>query len=371
MVQNIPYLPVMKVDYSSRVLESLSTGVMVLDRDLRLVFMNPAAEMLFALSMRQAQGLCFADLATGAETLMSNLARCLNDASPFTERGLHLILPDAQPITVDITVSPLLEQDHLPMELLVELRQVDRQLRISREEHLLAQHHITRSLVRNLAHEIKNPLGGLRGAAQLLERDFNDQALKEYTDIIIGEADRLRHLVDRLLGPIQLPVYQEVNIHQLLERVHSLVQAESGPGIHIERDYDPSIPPLRGDADQLLQALLNIVRNAAQALNNQGIIILRSRVQRQCTIGPSRHKLVARLDIIDNGPGIPEEHQEDIFYPMISGRAEGTGLGLSIAQNLVNQHGGLIECTSCPGRTVFSLLLPLEKLDDETGLGDR
>ena len=362
----------MKPDYSNRVLEGLSTSVMVLDQELKLVFINPAAEMLFALSMRQAQGLCFANLATGAETLMPNLAHCLNNASPFTEHELHLILPDAQPITVDITVSPLLEE-HLSMALLVELRQVDRQLRISREEHLLAQHHITRSLLRNLAHEIKNPLGGLRGAAQLLERDFSDHALKEYTDIIIGEADRLRHLVDRLLGPIQLPVYQEVNIHQLLERVYNLVQAESGPGIHIERDYDPSIPPLRGDADQLLQALLNIVRNAAQALNHQGIIILRSRVQRQCTIGHSRHKLVARLDIIDNGPGIPEEHQEDIFYPMISGRADGTGLGLSIAQNLANQHGGLIECASRPGRTVFSLLLPLEKLNGEKGtdMGDR
>jgi two-component system nitrogen regulation sensor histidine kinase GlnL len=215
-------------------------------------------------------------------------------------------------------------------------------------------------LIRNLAHEIKNPLGGLRGAAQLLEQEFADQSLKEYTQIIIGEADRLRNLVDRMLGPIRPPVYDDVNIHEVLERVRTLVLAEIGDGIHIEQDYDPSIPLLKGDADQLIQAVLNIVRNAVQALEGQGVILIRTRVQRQYTIGHTRHKLVARLDIIDNGPGISKERLEEIFYPMISGRIDGTGLGLSIAQVLVSQHGGLIECESRPGKTVFTLLLPLE-----------
>lgn len=351
-----------KTDYSRRVLDALATSVIVLDRQLRLAFMNPAAEILFALSFRQAQGMSFQDLAIGAGNLVEGLQRCLASGHPYTERELPLILPGEQSITVDCTVSPMLEQD-LPVELLVELRQVDRQLRITREEYLIAQHNTSRALVRNLAHEIKNPLGGLRGAAQLLEREFTDDSLKEYTQIIIGEADRLRNLVDRMLGPIHLPVRSEINIHEILERVRSLVLAESGNGIHIERDYDPSIPPLMGDADQLIQAVLNIVRNAVQAMEGRGVITLRTRVQRQCTIGQKHHKLVARLDIIDTGPGIPEKLREEIFYPMIAGRPEGTGLGLSIAQVLVNQHNGLIECTSRPGETVFTLLLPLEKVN--------
>jgi two-component system nitrogen regulation sensor histidine kinase GlnL len=349
-------------------LDVLTISVIVLDERLRLIFMNPAAEMLFALSFRQAQGMQLQDLATGAHVLVGGMQHCLSKGHPYTERQLHLTLPNDQAITVDCTVSPLLGPGDKPVELLVELRQVDRQLRINREAHLITQNNTSRTLARNLAHEIKNPLGGLRGAAQLLESEFTDSSLKEYTQIIIGEADRLRNLVDRMLGPNQLPVNDEVNIHEVLERVRNLVAAEFGSSVAIEQDYDPSIPPLRGDADQLVQAVLNIVRNALEALENQmtntfGVITLRSRVQRQCTIGPKRHKLVARVDIIDNGPGIPEEKLEEIFYPLITGRAEGTGLGLSIAQVLVNQHNGLVECESRPGNTVFTILLPLEKND--------
>jgi two-component system nitrogen regulation sensor histidine kinase GlnL len=359
-------------EYTRRVLDALTVAVVVLDRDLRLVFMNPAAEMLFALSFRQARGAAFQDLATGTEALSAGLRLCLSSGHPYTERELPLLLPGEGPITVDCTVSALWDQDSGPAELLVEMRQVDRQLRIHREEHLIAQHNTVRALLRNLAHEVKNPLGGLRGAAQLLEREFNDDALKEYTRIIIREADRLRNLVDRMLVPAQLPARGPVNIHEVLERVRSLVQVEGEHGVRIERDYDPSIPALLGDADQLIQAVLNIVRNAVQALDQQGVITLRTRVKRQYTIGHQRHKLVVCVDIIDNGPGIPKELLQQIFYPMISGRADGTGLGLSIAQTLVNQHGGLVECSSRPGETVFTLLLPLERCDGQKGkcLGD-
>ncbi len=352
----------MKIDYPCRILDSLTTGVIVLDQHLRLAFMNPAAEMLFAVSLRQARDMAFQSLAMGTDVLIEGMLRCLNSGHPYTERELHLILPGEHSITIDCTVTPMLEQEQA-LELLVELRQVDRQLRMTREEHLITHHNISRAVVRNMAHEIKNPLGGLRGAAQLLERELLDASLKEYTQIIIGEADRLRNLVDRMLGPTNLPVYSEINIHEVLERVRSLVLAEITAGVRIEQDYDPSIPPLKGDADQLLQAVLNIVRNAVQALDGRGQIILRTRVQRQCTIRQQRHKLVVRLEIIDNGPGIPEHKLEEIFYPMITGRSDGTGLGLSIAQILVNQHGGLIECTSRPGETVFTLLLPLERTD--------
>ena len=351
-------------NYDHRVVESLSIAVLVLDQRLRLLFMNPAAETLFELSFRKARKQALPDLIVGAEGFVAGLRHCLDSGHPYLERELQLTFPPGRIVTVDCTAAPLLERDP-PSELLLELRQVDWRLRISREEHILAQHHTTRALVRNLAHEIKNPLGGLRGAAQLLERELPDPALREYTGIIIGEADRLRNLVDRMLGPNQLPHHDEVSIHEILERVRVLVEAEADPGIRLERDYDPSIPPLWGDADRLIQAVLNVARNAAQALNErqQGVIILRSRVQRQYTIGAKRHKLVARLDVIDDGPGIPPEQQEQIFYPMISGRPGGTGLGLSIAQSIINQHGGLIECASRPGETVFTLLLPLDRIE--------
>jgi two-component system nitrogen regulation sensor histidine kinase GlnL len=353
----------LKDSYARRVLDAMTIAVIVLDRKLRLMFMNPAAEMLFAQSFRQAHGMSFQDLAMGVDTVIQGMRQCLQSGHPYTERELELLLAGDDTITVDCTVSALVEKDMPPVELLVELRQVDRQLRINREEHLLAQQNTARALVRNLAHEIKNPLGGLRGAAQLLEREFKEDSLKEYTRIIMGEADRLRNLVDRMLGPTHPPMCSKVNIHEVLERVRGLVAAECGPGLRIERDYDPSIPPMMGDADQLIQAVLNILRNAVQALENQGVITLRTRVKRQCTIGHQRHKLVVCLEVIDNGPGIPRELLQEIFYPMISGRPQGTGLGLSIAQNLVNQHGGLIECRSRPGETVFTLLLPLEKID--------
>ncbi|HXH02695.1 MAG TPA: nitrogen regulation protein NR(II) [Candidatus Competibacteraceae bacterium] len=352
-----------KRDYPRRVLETMTTSVLVLDRQLRLVYMNPAAEMLFAASSRLTRGTPFHKLAGGTAGLEAGMRRCLESGHPYTERELPLQLPGAQLITVDCTVTPLGDGSTSATELLVELRQVDRLLKISRDEQLLAQQHTSRLLVRNLAHEIKNPLGGIRGAAQLLEQEYDEPALKEYTRIIIGEADRLRGLVDRMLGPNQPPRLRSLNIHELLERVRGLVQVEAGPGLTVVRDYDPSIPPLRGDPDQLIQALLNIMRNAAQALDNRGTITLRTRVQRQFTIGHKRHKLVVKLEIIDDGPGIPEELREEIFYPMISGRADGSGLGLPIAQALVSQHGGLIECQSRPGETVFTLYLPLENTD--------
>jgi two-component system, NtrC family, nitrogen regulation sensor histidine kinase GlnL len=347
-------------DYYRRVVEGLSIAVLVLDRQLRLQFMNPSAETLFELSFRKARQLALPELIISAEPFIAGLRHCLNSGYPYIERELQITLTPDRTVTMDCTAAPLQERDP-PVSLLVELRQVDWRLRLSREEQMLAQHHTTRALVRNLAHEIKNPLGGLRGAAQLLERELPNPALREYTGIIIGEADRLRNLVDRMLGPNHPPIHSDVIIHEIMERVCGLAKAEAPPGIRIERDYDPSIPPLWGDADRLIQAMLNVVRNAVQAVGQHGVITLRSRVQRQYTIGAKRHKLVARLDIMDDGPGIPPDQQEQIFYPMISGRPDGTGLGLSIAQSIVNQHGGLIECSSRPGETVFTLLLPLGK----------
>jgi two-component system nitrogen regulation sensor histidine kinase GlnL len=239
------------------------------------------------------------------------------------------------------------------------MKQQDRHLRISREEGLLAQGNATRALVRGLAHEIKNPLGGLRGAAQLLERELHNEELKEYTHIIISEADRLQALMNQMLGPNTLPRRRALNIHEPLERVRQVVAAELNEKIQIVRDYDPSIPDIYADMDQLIQALMNLVRNAAQAVGKEGEIILRTRAMRRYTIGHTLYKLVARIDIIDNGPGVAEEMRESLFLPMITGRAEGTGLGLSIAQSMINLSGGLIEWESQPGKTVFTVLLPV------------
>ncbi|MEM8547632.1 MAG: nitrogen regulation protein NR(II), partial [Pseudomonadota bacterium] len=235
-------------------------------------------------------------------------------------------------------------------------------LKISREEGLISAQEATRSVVRGLAHEIKNPLGGVRGAAQLLARALPDEHLREYTSIIIEEADRLRDLVDRMLGPKRQLQVAPVNIHEVTEHVRNLIGAEAGDATELLRDYDPSLPSIVGDRPQLIQAVLNIVRNAYQATEglDHGSITLRTRSHRQFTIGTRRHRLVCRLDIEDNGPGIPEDLQHAIFVPMISSRAEGTGLGLSISQAIINRHQGLLDCTSEPGKTIFTIYLPME-----------
>lgn len=342
------------------VIENLATAVLVLDARLQFQQMNPAAETLFEISARQLYGQPLARFLPQARRLLRLLRQALATGHPFTERGLVVILP-TRSITVDCTVSVLTSTDHAHAStLLVELNHVDRWLRLTRDESMLDRHAATRAVIRGLAHEIKNPLGGLRGAAQLLERALPDPGLAEYTRIIIQEADRLRALVDSMIGPTRPIRKIPTNIHQVFEHVRRLILAEVPEGIVLKRDYDPSVPEIQGDPDQLIQAVLNIVRNAVQVLNQRGHIHLRSRIERQMTLGQKRHRLVLRAEIEDDGPGIPDEIAEYIFYPMVTGRADGVGLGLSIAQAIANQHGGLIECSSRPGRTVFTIYLPLE-----------
>lgn len=344
-----------------RILDNLNTAVLLFDRDLKLVYINPAGEMMFAVSAARLRERRILEMFPTAENMAQALAEALASGHPFTRREMLLRLSPEREITVDFTVLPI-SDGRRRRELLVELVQIDRQLRISREEQLLAQQSVTRELLRGLAHEVKNPLGGLRGAAQLLERELADEGLKEYTQVIIGEADRLQKLVDRILGPNKLPQKAPVNIHELLEYVRQILLAEH-EGVRIKRDYDPSIPDLFADRDLLVQAVLNIARNAVQAIAPDGTITLRTRVLRQFTIGHTRYRLVLRLEVIDDGPGVPAEMIERIFYPMVTGRPEGTGLGLSIAQSLVQQHQGIIECESRPGRTAFSILLPVNDRD--------
>jgi len=346
-------------DIPRRILDNLNMAVLLFDHSLRLTYLNPAAEVLLAASARQVQSQSLDELLAEDQELLASCRKAVRAAHPFTERGLSLCLPAGRIVVVDCTVTPL-QEGAQQTALLMELQRIDRHRRIIREETLIAQHQASRALVRGLAHEIKNPLGGLRGAAQLLERELHNEALKEYTGIIIGEADRLQNLLNRMLGPNSLPHQREINIHQVVERVRTLAAAEAPPGVRIIRDYDPSIPDFTADPDQLIQALLNIVRNALQAVGQQGEITLRTRTVRQVTLGHQRHKLAVRIDVIDNGPGIAPDMIENIFFPMVTTRADGTGLGLPIAQALVSQHRGLIECSSQPGKTVFTLFLPLE-----------
>lgn len=349
----------MQLDAYQRILENLSTAVAVLDDALRFVWLNPAAEILLESSSNQVAGHALADFLPGNRRFIKTLHQIRESGRTLTERGLRLTLQNGRTATVDCTVT-VAADDEGRSELLLEMDQVDRLMRLTREEARLEQHAANRAVIRGLAHEIKNPLGGLRGAAQLLERELPDRGLKEYTRIIIHEADRLRNLVDRLVGPNRPLDRRPLNIHQVLEHVRSLIIAEF-PGLIMRRDYDPSLPEISGDAEQLIQATLNIARNAAQAVDNAGTIVLRTRAERQFTIANCRHRLVIRTEIEDDGPGIREDLMKQIFYPMVTGRPEGTGLGLSIAQAIVNQHGGLIQCASRPRQTVFTVYLPVEQ----------
>jgi len=339
-------------------LEFLATAVLVLDGELRVVYANPAAEDLLGASARALQGQRVTALIDPAPAL----ERMLEDvrATPWMYRAQDFVHCRAggEPIALGCTAVPL---DAPGAAVLIELRPTGERERLEREERLVEDQRRYWELFRNLAHEIKNPLGGLRGSAQLLERELGRPELKEYTRVIIQEADRLQSLIDRLLGPRREPVAAAANVHEILEYVRGLVAAEFGSRVCFVRDYDPSVPELTGDREQLIQALLNVVRNAAQAVSGVGggTVTLRTRVVRQATLARRRRRLALELLVVDDGPGVPEAIRDRIFLPLVSGREGGTGLGLTLAQTHVQAHGGLIECESRPGRTVFRILLPL------------
>ena len=314
-------------------LDALSTGIVMLDAQLCAVYANVAAQDLLAFSLNQARGRPFSDFLHDANGLPAILRRALATGEGIADR--ELVVRPASGVMVTSRV------------------------RVSRETDLLARLDGSRLMVRQLAHEIKNPLGGLRGAAQLLERELPAPALREYTRVIIGEADRLAALVDSMSGPNRAPAKSELNIHEICEHVYHLLRAEAAPSIRIERDYDPSLPDALLDRHQLIQALLNVARNALQAQGDLGTIVLRTRARSHVSIGSVLHRLVASIEVEDHGPGVPPHLRSSIFYPLVTGRANGTGLGLAVAQELATRNGGIIEFESETGRTVFTLLLPL------------
>jgi two-component system nitrogen regulation sensor histidine kinase GlnL len=344
---------------AAQLIENIYPAVLVFDSGLRLQLLNAAGENLLSVSARKVKGQQVFEFLPEAPRFAEMLQRSLLTRRPYTERGMELRLGQGRSVTVDAMVTPVLD-DAPGGELIVELVDVQSFARVRREEQLLELHEAARKSLEGVAHEIKNPLGGLRGAAQLLERELNGSALTEYTRIIIDEADRLRVLVDRMLTPNGRQRLGPVNIHELLDYVQNVVEAEVEDGLLIERDYDPSLPALTADRDQLIQVLLNIVRNAAQAAGTRGRICLRTRIKRNATIRQQQHKLAIQIEVIDDGPGIRPELAQEIFYPMVTTRADGMGLGLSIAQSLVHAHGGSIEYERVGTETVFRILLPLE-----------
>ena len=343
-----------------KIIDNLTLAVFLLDEELCMNYINPAAEELLGTGIRHALHRPFTDFIQDVDgNFITHIKDSLKTGHPISEREVCIKRLGGNEMTINCAITPMLTKGK-KSECLLEITQVDHLLRITREEHLLFESHATRNMLRGLAHEIKNPLGGLRGAAQLLAGELDDKSLCEYTDVVINEADRLRKLVDRMLGPNIAPVKKEINIHDVLEHIRHLAIAETPSGINFNTDYDPSIPPLNADRDLLVQAILNIVRNAVRAVELHGEVMLKTRVLRQYTVGDTRHRLVVQISIIDNGSGISEELQPQVFFPMVSGNANGTGLGLPISQNLINLHGGLIEFDSMPGRTEFRVLLPLD-----------
>lgn len=357
------------IDYRLLV-DNLSTAILLVDSDLNIFYLNSSCETLFDISLLRASGQTVLNiLQSPGDTFNTEeaLLNSLKTGQAYTRREATIIV-NFKDVHVDYSVVQLNTGKPYHPLLLIELNPIDRMLKISKEENLVQQHQVARQLIRGVAHEIKNPLGGIRGATQLLARSLNDTKYAEFTDIIISEVDRLRNLADTMLGSRQLPSYEPVNVHDPLERVRALIVNQTKKKIIITRDYDLSLPEVKADRDQLIQVMLNISVNAVQAMTENKEfftdqypeLILRTRIQRLVTINGVLHRSTVRIDIQDNGPGVPEDILESVFYPLVTGRAKGTGLGLSIAQNIMHQHNGMIECQSIPGKTIFSLYIPWE-----------
>ncbi len=349
------------IDYAEQLtLEHISTATLLVDQQLLIVYMNQAAEMLFDISSRNICGLPIDKAFCETEQLLHAINHAAANNSDYIEHDLVISSLHQNKYHLRCAITPLNinQQAHS----LLEFHPIERSLKLAREEQMLDQTQASRLLLRNLAHEIKNPLGGIRGAAQLLEQELEKPYLQEYTQVIIQEADRLRGLMEKLLTPPRGQSFSPLNIHEVLERVRSVVKAEMQTSLLVIRDYDTSLPELIGDKEQLIQVVLNIARNAAQAMQGNGQITFRTRIARRVTLNKRLHRLAIVVQIVDNGPGIPEELHDKIFYPLVSSRADGHGLGLTLAQDFISQHNGTIEFNSEPGHTCFTILLPLPEL---------
>lgn len=345
-------------DEPAGLVEYLATGIVLLDDQLTVLYLNPVAEQMLGRSRQQVVGDSLTAGLPALIPLQPLLDRVAGAADILTQLELNPDERAQDKMTLDCTVSLIgIEDDQT--KLLIELYDASRRLRMSREAELLSQQEASRSIARQLAHEVRNPLGGIRGAAQLLERELSSDEQREFTQLIIRESDRLAGLVDGLLGPGDASP-ESLNIHEILEHIYQLASSDTAADVTIERDYDPSLPLIRFDRGQAIQALLNLVRNALQAAGEKGTVTMRTRALTHHTIGSKLHRLVVCVEIEDTGAGVPERVRETLFYPLVTGRRDGTGLGLALAQELVSRQGGLIEYTSQPGQTIFQVLFPIE-----------
>ncbi len=347
-----------KMLYQQQLPNQMATAVIVLDDALIIQYVNPSAEALLVKSFDKLYGSKFNEAFFHCSIDNERLFQLLNTGQEFTDSDVLFDFLSYNSISVELSASSV--NFNQKPHLLLELKRIDQQKKINNDVFQQQQWEAARNLIKGLAHEVKNPLGGLRGAAQLLSKELSEEQ-QEYTKMIIDQADRLTNLVDRLLGPNQLPVIKQQNIHQVLEKVHQLVKFDNPKFINFHRDYDPSIPETTFDEGKLQQAVLNIVRNAIQAIPEQANITLKTRIASNQTIYGKKVRLCVKINIIDDGPGIPPDIQDNIFYPMVTGRTNGTGIGLSISQTLIHQHSGKIACKSRPGKTNFTILLPISE----------
>ncbi len=345
-------------DLATRILETLNVSILCLDAKRQVSYANASAESLFGHSAARLRGRPFESLLSQVEH--SSILDGLNRAtSSFTEREAVITLAGGRAIVADYSIYPFADEPG-DAELLIEIRQLERHAQFAREELNQLQQQATQQLSRGLAHEINNPLGGIRGAAQLLQRELDSPLLAEYTEVIVSEVDRLQTLISGILGPGSKSRMEKVNIFEVLEHICKIIMAAEPERIRVHRDYDPSIPELDADRDLLIQAFLNIARNVVQAIDGTGEITFRTRVDRQFTIGQVTHPLVLQVDIIDTGRGVAHELSETIFLPMITDKPDGSGLGLPITQEIISRHGGTIQLESSPAGTIFRSILPLE-----------
>jgi two-component system nitrogen regulation sensor histidine kinase GlnL len=358
----------MKQAISSNILlDHLSTAVMVLDPDMCIQFANHAAEALFERSLSLLMNCEIYQFITSSSLDVGRLHQCFEFGESFSDSEVNILFLDGRHTQADVSVTSVVENQQ--KYLLLEIRQIEQQKKITQENHQWAQQQAARELVRGLAHEIKNPLGGIRGAAQLLSKELNSNELKEFTQVIIEQSDRLRNLVDRLLGPNVRPTFHWYNVHEVIEKVCTLVDLDPSHSIKIVRDYDPSIPDIYLDQDMIQQATLNIVRNSVQVLMQypdiEGEIQIVTRIERRVIIHGASFPLCVKISIVDNGPGIPDELKDTLFYPMVTTKKDGSGLGLSISQTLIGHHRGKIDVGSWPGRTEFTLYLPIDRKEHQ------
>jgi two-component system nitrogen regulation sensor histidine kinase GlnL len=344
------------------ILQNISTAIIVLDQQLAIRFTNNAACVLLGQSERRLSGAGFESLFRHFSLPMAKFNQTVEELTDFSNSEVHAILADSRPVLLALKCSALVQNNqHFA---LIECQQVDQQKRIVQESKNENQHQAARGMIRGLAHEIKNPLGGIRGAAQLLQKELPSAELKEFTTLIIEQSDRLRNLVDRLLGPTKPPLLQAQNIHLVLDKTLKVVDFEQHQTLSVRRDYDPSIPEIQIDSELIQQALLNIIRNAVQAMSEHQIesqLMVSTRIKQHQIIHGHHHKICLQIKIIDNGPGVPPHLMDTLFFPLVSGSTSGTGLGLSISQTLIHQHNGRIDCDSWPGHTQFTLLIPFKE----------